>query len=208
MIEHTIKWRVKHFCTKWCPTLYFLIKYSRAARRLGGMELRQREAFRLFLSNAAKQEACLQIGVKDEFGGKFGANWVSVDKYDTRPFIDFQQDVQSLQFEDDRFGAIACIAVLEMVEDPQRAIQELYRVLKPGGEIWIQLPFNFPYMGGTDKTLRDYWRASPDGLRLWMRGFEEICCGNFQHVRSSLVNSTFYYGRKPQKECDSGSLQE
>ena len=105
--------------------------------------------------------------MKDEIGHEFGSNWVSIDKYDDRDFIDRHDDVENLEFPDATFDAAVCWSVLEHVPHPDRAVAELYRVLKPGGEIWVQLPFLFPY----HESPRDYWRVTPDGLRLWMTWF-------------------------------------
>lgn len=176
------------------PTIYYIIHYARASRKLGDQFSERQIQFRRFLSNAGElNKRCLQIGVKDNVGAKYGANWVSVDLYDRREFIDFHYDVQDLKFHDEEFDAVACISILEHVTDPARAISELWRVLRPGGEIWVQLPFNYPYHSGP----HDYWRASPEGLRIWMREFSELKCGNFRFARTPLVTSTYFYGVKP-----------
>ena len=181
-----------HSLLKISPTLYFNIKYSLAAKRLCDKKS-DRKPFEEFLENCADQDKkCMQIGVKEYMGAKFGPNWVSVDKYDTRPFIDYHYDVQDLKFEDATFDAVACISILEHIPYPQKAISEFYRVLKPGGKIWIQLPFQYPY----HEAPKDYWRVSPDGLRVWMSDFKEITCGNFQWTRSSLASSSYYYVMK------------
>ena len=49
-------------------------------------------------------------------------------------------DITRIDFEDDYFDAIVCNHVLEHVPDDRRAINELYRVLKPGGWASIQVP--------------------------------------------------------------------
>lgn len=177
----------------WAPTLYYFIHYKRASDKLGNQHSEKRVQFEKFLSKAATQKRCLQVGVKESYGKKFEPNWVSVDRYDDREFIDYHYDVQDLQFEDGEFDAVACISILEHVPDPLRAIDELRRVLKPGCEIWVQLPLNYPYHAGP----HDYWRASPSGLRVWMRDFTELSCGNFRFARTPLVTSTYFYGRKP-----------
>lgn len=145
------------------------------------------------LINSSKRKKCLQIGVKDDYGKKFGDNWICVDLYDERDFVDYQYDIHDLKFKNDMFDVIVCISILEHIPFPEKAIQELYRVLKPGGEIWVQLPFNYPYHEGP----KDYWRCSPDGLKIWMKNFNEILCGSFLFCRTSLVSSTFFYGTKP-----------
>lgn len=112
--------------------------------------------------------------------------------YDTREFIDFNYDIHDLKFEDNSFDVAVCLSILEHVPYPQKAIAELHRVLKPGGEIWVQLPFSYPYHEGP----QDYWRASPQGLRIWMEDFDEIKCGAFLFTRTALVASSYFYGTK------------
>lgn len=136
---------------------------------------------------------CLQIAVKDEIGKKFGDNWISVDKYDNSPQIDRHDDIEDLQFPDDHFDAIVCWSVLEHVPSPQRAISEMHRVLKPGGLIWVQLPFLFPYHADP----QDYWRVTPSGLRQWMQDFEELACGCDYWARTPIIAATFFWGVKP-----------
>lgn len=173
------------------PSIYYFIQYKRALRKVGNKAKEREENFELFLESCAGKQ-CLQIGVKDSIGKKFGPNWVSADKYDTREFIDFQYDIHDLGFEDELFDGVACISILEHVPEPQTAIAEMHRVLKPGGKIWVQLPFLFPY----HEAPKDYWRVTPDGLRVWMKQFDEISCGMYCWVRTPLITSTYFWGEK------------
>ena len=125
-------------------------------------------------------------------GAKPGPNWTSVDLYDTSEKIDFNYDIHNLGFGNAEFDVVCCNAVLEHVEDPAKAIRELQRVLKPGGLVWVEVPFNQPY----HPCPHDYWRVTPEGIRLWMRDFEEIASGFFRIHRSPIYNGVYYYGRK------------
>ena len=44
-------------------------------------------------------------------------------------------DVYELPFEDNSYDFIMCRFVLMHLEDPEKAIREIYRVLKPGGRV-------------------------------------------------------------------------
>jgi SAM-dependent methyltransferase len=49
-------------------------------------------------------------------------------------------DIQSYPFADDFFDAITCFDVLEHLREPERALANLARALKPGGEIHVGIP--------------------------------------------------------------------
>lgn len=56
------------------------------------------------------------------------------------PLADVKADICQLPFEDNSFDMILCNHVLEHIPDDQKAMQELYRVLKPGGLGIFQIP--------------------------------------------------------------------
>ena len=49
-----------------------------------------------------------------------------------------------IPFEDDYFDAIICNAVLEHVADPQAVMAEFARVCRPGGFLYLAVPFMQP----------------------------------------------------------------
>jgi ubiquinone/menaquinone biosynthesis C-methylase UbiE len=48
------------------------------------------------------------------------------------------------------FDAIICISVLEHVFEYDKAINEIERVLKPGGKLLLTVPFGFPHHDKVD----------------------------------------------------------
>jgi len=58
------------------------------------------------------------------------------------------EDVTRLSFDEDQFEAVLSFDVLEHVPDYKQALCEFYRVLAPGGQALISVPFTF-----LDKTL-------------------------------------------------------
>ena len=56
------------------------------------------------------------------------------------PLADVKADICDLPFEDNQYGVILCNHVLEHIPDDTKAMQELYRVLKPGGMAILQIP--------------------------------------------------------------------
>lgn len=56
------------------------------------------------------------------------------------PLADVKADICNLPFENDLYDVILCNHVLEHIPDDTKAMQELYRVLKPGGMAVLQIP--------------------------------------------------------------------
>jgi SAM-dependent methyltransferase len=57
------------------------------------------------------------------------------------PHVDVVGDAHQLPFRADAIGALHCEAVLEHLERPERAVAEMFRVLKPGGYVFAATPF-------------------------------------------------------------------
>jgi len=165
-----------------------IIAYYLAARKTGNKHRRRKELFKQLVKGSTNQK-CLQVGVRR---AKHGPNWVGVDLYDHSDYIDSHYDIHDLKFEDQAFDVVVCNAVLEHIEDPIKAISELHRVLKKGGLIWVEVPFNQPY----HEAPGDYWRVTVPGIRIWMKDFTEIESGLYWLHMSPLSNGVFYYGKK------------
>ena len=56
------------------------------------------------------------------------------------PLADVKADICNLPFESNTYDVILCNHVLEHIPDDTKAMQELYRVLKPGGFGVFQIP--------------------------------------------------------------------
>ncbi|MBD0778488.1 class I SAM-dependent methyltransferase [Maribacter sp. ANRC-HE7] len=56
------------------------------------------------------------------------------------PLADVEADICNLPFADNTYDVILCNHVLEHIPDDEKAMQELYRVLKPGGWGIFQIP--------------------------------------------------------------------
>ena len=56
------------------------------------------------------------------------------------PIADVKADICDLPFEDNAFDIVFCNHVLEHITDDTKAMQELYRVLKPKGMGIFQIP--------------------------------------------------------------------
>lgn len=66
------------------------------------------------------------------------------------PGVDIVGDAYALPYATGCAAAVHCEAVLEHLEYPDRAVAELYRVLRPGGRAFAATPFLQPYHGYPD----------------------------------------------------------
>lgn len=67
------------------------------------------------------------------------------------PLADVKADICNLPFEDNSYDIIFCNHVLEHIPDDQKAMQELYRILKPDGYAILQIPQDL----NREKTFED-----------------------------------------------------
>lgn len=130
-------------------------------------------AWQQFLASVEHKKKKMQIGVRNR---KYAPDWVSVDLFDKSPLIDYNYDIQNLPFENESWEAIVCNAVLEHVPYPELALYEFYRVLQPGGDLWLEVPFMQPYHSHPS----DYFRVTVGGLKRWAEDFKEITSGIFE----------------------------
>jgi len=79
-------------------------------------------------------------------------------------------DGHNIPFEDETFDCVVVQAVLEHVLDPQRCVDEIYRVLKHSGIVYAETPF----MQQVHMKQYDFTRFTHLGHRRLFRKFEEI----------------------------------
>ena len=54
-----------------------------------------------------------------------------------------------------------------------------------------------PVVWATPRAPGDFWRVTPSGLRIRMRGFEETALGFFTTYGCPIDTGVFYFDRKP-----------
>jgi SAM-dependent methyltransferase len=92
-------------------------------------------------------------------------------------------NAMQLPLADATVDSVILQAVLEHVPDPERVIDEAWRVLKPGGFIYVEVPF----LQGFHADPHDYQRYTLEGLRRRLSAFREADAGVSAGPFSALV---------------------
>ncbi len=102
------------------------------------------------------QPLILDIGSKDARGRYAfgdppqGSRVLCVDIEDA-PGVDVVADAQNLHmFPNDSVDCVVSVSTLEHVRDPFAVVAEIHRILKPGGIIYLSIPFIFAFHGDPD----------------------------------------------------------
>ncbi len=101
--------------------------------------------------------------------------YITTDLYS--PLADVKADICDLPFKDEEFDVILCNHVLEHIPDDTKAMQELYRILKPGGYGIFQIPQDlnrettFEDNSITDKKERAKIFGQYDHVRVYGRDY-------------------------------------
>src|SRR5437867_3375661 len=81
------------------------------------------------------------------------------------------------------------LALLEHVEDPERVVAELHRVLKPNGQVDVVVPFCHPYHAYP----ADYSRFSRERLAGLFAGFHDVEVGIRTGPTTTMLTFLTYY---------------
>lgn len=100
-------------------------------------------------------------------------------------------DAHDIPFSDGTFDAVIVQGVLELVVDPFRVVEELHRVLRPGGFVYAESPFMQPVHGGG----HDFFRFTHRGHRRLFRHFDEVLSGIACGPGMALSSSYRYFLR-------------
>ncbi len=111
------------------------------------------------------------------------------------PGVDRVENLERLAFEDASVGTAILLDTLEHVEDPPRAMAEVYRVLRPGG-----VAIATSVMDLFIHNEPDFWRFTPAAFKYLYRPFGETLVG--YHGNPEKPHTVFAVGiREPQTSC-------
>ncbi len=75
--------------------------------------------------------------------------------------VDIVADATAIPIESNTIDAVLCEFLLEHVPHPTKVVEEILRILKPGGKAYIAIPFVYPFHASPN----DFYRWSIEGLR-------------------------------------------
>ena len=101
-----------------------------------------------------------------------GDGYITFGEHGTSTDEDAKGDLLALPFQDAAFDGVILTEVLEHCIDPQGAINQVRRVLKPGGLLLVTSPFLWPDHRTED--YQDYWRFTEQGWALLLRAFADV----------------------------------
>lgn len=87
--------------------------------------------------------------------------------------VDFVADLQELPFKNDCLDAILLVDALEHTKKPADALEHVYRALKPGGYLYVNISFLRP----THAASGDYRRYTDNGIKELFKNYHEIDFG-------------------------------
>lgn len=129
-----------------------------------------RKRIEAFIRMHGQHGRTLDIGSGHGPYAKYFPNRVSIDITPGKG-VDYVADAHDLsQFNNESFDAVLATEVLEHLHTPLRAINEMYRVLKPGGSVILTTRFIFPL----HNIPGDYWRFTRYGLAHLFRNFKHV----------------------------------
>ena len=87
--------------------------------------------------------------------------------------VDRVLNLHSIDLPDETAGTVLCLDTMEHVEYPHLALEEMYRILKPGGICVISSVMHFKIHSYPD----DYWRFTPSGFTSLLKPFDNSWVG-------------------------------
>lgn len=100
------------------------------------------------------------------------------------PNVDIVADAAKTPLGSETVDYMVIDTVLEHVPEPHRVVDEIFRITKPGGEIYCVAPFVFPYHGYP----HNYFNFSKDALEFLFRNFSQCSVEIARGPTSALTN--------------------
>lgn len=97
---------------------------------------------------------------------EFCDSYESLDLTDPTGRLDHVADLQETGLPDAQYDSLFCTQVLQHLPNPERAVKEIARVLKPGGKAVLSVP----HLVWMHNEPHDYWRFTKYGMARLLEG--------------------------------------
>ncbi|MBI2030858.1 class I SAM-dependent methyltransferase [Candidatus Kaiserbacteria bacterium] len=153
---------VREFFKRW-PSLYYVVATIFGPVVFCGLSARR------FLLKYPRQGMTLNLGSGPR---TIGTGVTNVDIY-PYPGVAITADACAVPLSDGSVARIVSDNVLEHVKDPRAAVAEMWRLLEPGGVMYVATPFLYPFHSSPS----DYQRWTKEGLEELFKDFEIVEIG-------------------------------
>lgn len=162
---------IRDFFKRW-PKFYYFVEIVFGPTLLLGLNAKD------FLNKYKIKGEVINVGSGPR---RLSPSIKNVDKFNYKG-VDIVADIEEgTPFEDGAISGIICDNVLEHLPHPQKAVQELKRILKHDGLMYISTPFFYPFHASPS----DFTRWTKEGLLALFEEYEIVEIG----VRSGPFSS-------------------
>ncbi|MEK7142966.1 MAG: class I SAM-dependent methyltransferase [Patescibacteria group bacterium] len=136
-----------------------------------------------------------KAGAKKVYGLDFSLKSIAYcqSHYQRSNLIFQRQDLTKIEFPDHFFDCIVIFETIEHIQDFQKAIGELNRVLKPGGKILISTPNKAVYSPNTKKVFYPFHYHE-----FYLEDFQKIlACFNIESIKGQYIRGRKMFLYRP-----------
>jgi SAM-dependent methyltransferase len=173
---------LKAFFKKW-PKFYELLLFLTSTIFFYGLSA-EKALKKTFPGKNLEEKLIINLGSGTN---SFDKNVINLDICDFAN-VDIIADAANLPFADQSVDMIISESLLEHVPKPEKVIEEIKRVLKDNGYVYIEMPFVFPFHASPN----DYTRFTLEGLKKRFSDFKIIKAGTRSGPAAALLIQSIY----------------
>ncbi|WP_436161243.1 methyltransferase domain-containing protein [Mesorhizobium sp. LjRoot246] len=155
-------------------------RFYNSLKRLITSEYSPHDTLNSFLTSVPQQSTVIEFG---SGARRIRSDVLNIDLF-PGPNVDLVADIERTPLPSDSVDYIILDSVIEHVPNPAAVVDEVLRVLKPGGKLLCINPFLFPYHGYP----AHYCNFTKDGIEQLLRRFGRVEVQTHQGPTSAIVN--------------------
>lgn len=179
--------------------------------RFGGVSLFRKEQNRYLREYCSKLGALsiLNLGAKpndpDKEGNTYEAYFPdsAFRTLDLGPCDDprhFCDDLMSPSLNIGTYDLVLAMSVIEHIDRPWLAATEITKLIRPGGYLYVAMPFFYPVHEGP--YYGDHWRCTPSGMGFLFDQLKQVRC-NYYPTSIKVIKDRNLYWNNPHS-CAAG----